>query len=55
MLLLRDILGQERAVRILRTALTEGRTHHAWIFYGPEGVGKFTTAKAFAAALLDPA
>lgn len=30
------------------------RMHHAWIFHGPEGVGKFTTAVSFASVLLDP-
>ncbi|MBL0922236.1 MAG: hypothetical protein IBJ10_08930 [Phycisphaerales bacterium] len=49
-----DILGQERAVGVLRRALGSGRLHHAWIFHGPAGVGKRTTAEAFAALLLDP-
>ena len=35
-------------------ALRTGRVHHAWIFHGPPGVGKFTTAMAYAALLLDP-
>jgi len=47
-----DILGQSNAVTILQSALISGRTHHAWIFHGAEGVGKFTTAKAFARVLL---
>lgn len=49
-----QMLGQERAVGVLGDALRSGRVHHAWIFHGPQGVGKFTTALAFAAALLDP-
>lgn len=52
--LLDDILGQDRAVETLRAAIASGRVHHAWIFAGPEGVGKRTAAMAFAAALLDP-
>jgi DNA polymerase-3 subunit delta' len=32
-----------------------GRIHHAWVFAGPYGVGKFTTALAFASELLTPA
>ncbi|MGE3108454.1 MAG: ATP-binding protein [Phycisphaerales bacterium] len=48
-----EIIGQEAAVRTLRSALSGGRLHHAWIFSGPQGVGKFTTAVAFAAMLLD--
>lgn len=51
---LADILGQERAVSTLRSAMLSGRVHHAWLFTGPLGVGKRTTAEAFAAALLDP-
>lgn len=49
-----DILGQNRAIDILRTALRSGRVHHAWIFSGPRGVGKFTTAIEVARLLLDP-
>lgn len=49
-----EILGQSRAVGLLDDSITSGRVHHAWIFHGPEGVGKFTTALAFAAVLLDP-
>ncbi len=49
-----DILGQARAVSVLESAMRSERVHHAWIFHGPRGVGKFTTALAFAAALLDP-
>jgi DNA polymerase-3 subunit delta' len=51
---LNDILGQQRAVETLRAALAANRVHHAWIFAGPAGVGKFTTAHAFAGALIDP-
>ncbi|MBI1336040.1 MAG: hypothetical protein GC164_03655 [Phycisphaera sp.] len=46
------ILGQERAIDVLQKSLASGRVHHAWIFFGPEGVGKFTTATAFAKVLL---
>lgn len=48
------ILGQEHAISVLQAALGGDRVHHAWIFGGPEGVGKFTTACAFAEILLDP-
>ncbi len=51
---MRDVIGQERAIGVLQRSLASGRMHHAWIFHGPAGVGKFTTAVAFAAALLDP-
>ena len=49
-----QILGQQRAIETLDAAIQSGRIHHAWIFHGPAGVGKFTTALAFAAAILDP-
>lgn len=48
-----QIIGQDRAVATLRAAIQSGRIHHAWIFHGPPGVGKFTTAVAFAAVILD--
>jgi len=48
------VLGQARAHKTLDTALRSERIHHAWIFHGPVGVGKFTTALAFAGVLLDP-
>lgn len=51
---LREILGQDRAIGTLESAVASGRVHHAWIFSGPKGVGKHTAAWAFAAALLDP-
>ena len=38
----------------MATAFASGRLHHAWIFAGPRGVGKFTAALGFAAAALDP-
>jgi len=47
------ILGQSRAVAILQQALRSSRLHHAWIFAGPQGVGKFTTAIEFAKILLE--
>lgn len=48
------ILGQDRAIATLRAAIQTDRIHHAWIFHGPAGVGKFTAALAFAAVILDP-
>jgi DNA polymerase-3 subunit delta' len=46
------ILGQTHALDQLRAQLASGRVHHAQIFHGPVGVGKFTTAIAFARVLL---
>ncbi len=49
---LAEIIGQRQAVAVLRSAMDTGRVHHAWIFSGPRGVGKFTAARAFALELL---
>ncbi len=49
-----EIIGQERALTLLRQALATGRVSHAYLFRGPEGVGKRTTALAVAAALNCP-
>jgi len=48
------ILGQPRAISILQASLRSRRLHHAWIFAGPVGIGKFTTAIEFARIVLDP-
>jgi hypothetical protein len=48
------ILGQAQAIETLTAGLRSGRLHHAWIFSGPKGVGKFTTALELAKVLLDP-
>ena len=44
--LMEQIIGQTSAKHILQAALKSERVHHAWIFHGPAGVGKFTTALA---------
>ncbi len=36
--------GHEREEQILLDAFTSGNMHHAWIFSGPEGIGKATQA-----------
>lgn len=46
-----EIEGQDRAKDILRRALESDRTHHGYLFVGPEGVGKFETALSFARIL----
>ncbi len=47
----REILGQEWLISHLKTAAQKGRLAHAYLFLGPEGVGKACTARALAAAL----
>ena len=49
------IREQDEAVDMLRRALEGGRVAHAWAFVGPHGVGRRTTALAFAKALVAPA
>ncbi len=43
-----EITGQDRALGALRTALSRGTLHHAYLFGGPEGVGKATAARLLA-------
>ena len=52
---LEAIREQDEAVDMLRRALDGGRVAHAWAFIGPHGVGRRTTALAFAKALVAPA
>jgi len=47
----REILGQDRVVSHLKTAIRQGRLAHAYLFLGPAGVGKASVARALAAAL----
>ncbi len=51
---MKRILGQQRAIDTLRAGLRSRRLAHAWIFAGPRGVGKFTTAMELARMILDP-
>jgi DNA polymerase-3 subunit gamma/tau len=41
-------LGQEHVVRALTGAIHEGRLHHAFLFCGPRGTGKTSTARILA-------
>lgn len=45
------IKGQDAGVALLARAFESGRMSHAYMFNGPDGVGKETTALEFAAAL----
>ena len=49
---LKDIFCQEKAVASLEQAYDSGKVAHAYIFAGPDGIGKFTTAREFAKLLL---
>lgn len=46
-----EVTGQEAITRALRNAITSGRLHHAYLFAGPRGVGKTTSARLLAKAL----
>lgn len=49
-----SIIGHERQLEYLNKAFQKGRISHAYLFYGPEGVGKFTVAKYFAGLFDNP-
>jgi DNA polymerase-3 subunit delta' len=46
-----DIFGHAAQVAMLNQALDQGRLHHAYIFLGPDGVGKKALALALAKAI----
>lgn len=46
-----DIVGQGHVVRTLKNAVSTGRISHAYIFSGPRGTGKTSTARVLARAL----
>ena len=43
-----SIVGQEYTIRLLKNAIMEDKIAHAYIFTGPRGTGKTSTAKIFA-------
>ncbi len=45
-------MGQDAITRTLKNALVAGRIAHAYLFAGPRGIGKTTTARLLARALL---
>lgn len=46
-----DLLGQETNVEILKNAASAGKLGQAYLFYGPRGTGKTTTARLIAKLL----
>jgi len=48
------VVGQDAITRTLKNALASGRIAHAYLFAGPRGIGKTTTARLLARALLCP-
>jgi DNA polymerase-3 subunit delta' len=49
---LKEIFCQDNAISILQKALASDKSPHAYIFAGPQGVGKFKTAREWAKMLL---
>ena len=48
---LAEVIGQEHVTEPLARALESGRTHHAYLFSGPRGCGKTSTARIMARSL----
>ncbi len=46
-----EVVGQDHIVTTLRNALTSGKVAHAFLFAGPRGTGKTTTARILARAV----
>lgn len=46
-----DVVGQDHITRTLANAIAQGRVAHGYLFCGPRGVGKTTTARILAKAL----
>jgi DNA polymerase-3 subunit gamma/tau len=46
-----DVIGQEHVTIPLSNALSSGRTHHAYLFSGPRGCGKTSSARIMARSL----
>jgi len=47
----KKIKGQDRVIDLLKNAIQQDRIASSYLFHGPEGVGKFTTALYFGMAL----
>src|SRR4030067_887030 len=46
-----DLVGQETVAKTFKNALSSGKIAHAYLFSGPRGVGKTSTARILAKAL----
>ena len=46
-----NVVGQEYTISMLKNSIINGKNSHAYIFTGPRGTGKTSTAKIFAKAI----
>ena len=49
---IKEVYCQDKAISFLQRALTAGKVAHAYIFAGPDGIGRFKTAREWAKVLL---
>jgi len=49
----KNICGQDLAIEILKSAISKKHISHAYLFSGPDGVGRKKTAKIFIKAIFD--
>ena len=49
----KNICGQDLAIEILKSAISKEQISHAYLFSGPDGVGRKKTAKIFVKAIFD--
>lgn len=49
-----ELVGQDHVVRTLRNAIAQNRIAHAYLFVGPRGIGKTSTARIMAMAINGP-
>ena len=49
--LFNEIVGQDHIVKILKNSIIKNKIGHAYLFSGPRGTGKTSTAKIFASTI----